>query len=205
MKLNSILFTFLLLIGFVCYSPIKAQSTFGCDLFCVTQVTLNTTEELWYVDIAFEGGMSDFINYPYVSSMVNTSGEIVAIGSMEYFGQIGGTSQIYHPALNVNDPNFEGVVYFVYDQDTCALYFPCLTNNVMNASEKPIAVIQSDDRLIWNAAKPFYQLLLFNSAGMEVADRRNSLSLEVGHLPSGLYIYQGLSPDGLQKGRVWIH
>jgi len=43
------------------------QSNLGCDLFCVTNITLNTTEELWYVDIVFEGVETDFINYAYVT------------------------------------------------------------------------------------------------------------------------------------------
>jgi hypothetical protein len=179
-----------------------AQSNFGCDLFCVTNVTLNTTESLWYVDIAFEGGMADFINYPYVSSMVNLAGETVAIGSMEYFGQFGGTTTTYHPAMNNNDQDFQGTVYFVYDQDTCALTYPCLTAAV-NEIENLI-MVQSANEIRWIGAQSIVSIALFDLSGKKVAAVSGASEISIAHLSSGVYFFQCQHPERMQRGKIWI-
>jgi len=181
----------------------NAQSNFGCDLFCVTNVTLNTTEELWYVDVAFEGSDSDFINYPYVSQMVNSNGQVVAIGTMEYFGQFGGTTTTYHPALNINNPNFEGTVYFVYDQDTCALGYPCQTVGFQEGKHFPV-MIQSANQLLWNTTSNFDRIELFSLSGEMVAAQMNNSSISTIGLSSGLYVYQYFLGSQRNSGRVWI-
>ncbi|MEN9333665.1 MAG: hypothetical protein RLY35_845 [Bacteroidota bacterium] len=179
----------------------RAQSNFGCDLFCVTNVTLNTTESLWYVDIAFEGGMSDFINYPYVGSMVNLAGETVAVGSMEYFGQFGGTTTTYHPAMNNNDLGFEGTVYFVYDQDTCALSYPCLTSAV--TEKENFVMVQSDNEIKWIGAKPMASIVLFDLSGKMVASVSSANEISIAHLSSGVYIFQCQHQERMQRGKIW--
>lgn len=194
---------FILLVLALVTIPYNAQSNFGCDLFCVTNVTLNTTEELWYVDVAFEGSDSDFINYPYVSQMVNSNGQVVAIGSMEYFGQFGGTTTTYHPALNINNPNFEGTVYFVFDQDTCALSYPCQTLGVV-AHELNFAMIQSENELLWNTTKIFDRIELYNFSGQLVGERQNDYRINIQDLPFGLYIYQYQLGDHRKSGSAWI-
>lgn len=181
----------------------EGQSNFGCDLFCVTNITLNTAEELWYVDVAFEGSDSDFINYPYVSQMMNNNGEIVAIGSMEYFGQFGGTTTTYHPALNINDPNFQGTVYFVYDSDTCALSYPCQTVGIQEGKHYPV-MIQTGNELFWNTTYNLDRIELFSASGEMVAAQINNSRISTIGLSSGIYVYQYFLGSQRNSGRVWI-
>ena len=181
----------------------EGQSNFGCDLFCVTNITLNTAEELWYVDLAFEGSDSDFINYPYVSQMVNNNGEVVAIGSMEYFGQIGGTTTTYHPALNIYDPNFQGTVYFVYDSDTCALSYPCQTVGVHEEEHFPV-MMQTQNELIWNTTENPDRIELFSISGEKVAVQMNNNRISTSELAAGIYVYQYFAGSQRNSGRVWI-
>jgi len=193
-----------LIIGFLLNDLVSiSQSNFGCDLFCVTDVTLNTTEELWYVYIAFDGVETDFINYPYVSQMVNTNGEIVAIGSMEYFGQIGGTTTTYHPALNIYDPNFQGTVYFVYDSDTCALSYPCQAVGIQEEERFPI-MFQTENELFWNTTQNLDRIELFSVAGERVAAQMNNSRISIIGLTSGIYVYQYFMGSERNSGRVWI-
>ena len=180
-----------------------SQSNFGCDLFCVTNITLNTAEELWYVDVAFEGSDANFINYPYVSQMVNNNGEIVAIGSMEYFGQFGGTTTTYHPALNINDPDFEGTVYFVYDSDTCALSYPCQTVELREGKHFSV-LMQTENELFWNTTQNLDRIELFSVAGERVAAQMNNSRISIIGLTSGIYVYQYFMGSERNSGRVWI-
>ena len=179
------------------------QSNFGCDLFCVTNITLNTAEELWYVDVAFEGSDSDFINYPYVSQMVNNNGEVVAIGSMEYFGQVGGTTTTYHPALNINDPNFQGTVYFVFDSDTCALIYPCQTVWIQEGKHFPV-MMQAENELFWNTTYNLDRIEMFSASGELVAAQINNRRISTIGISSGIYVYQYFVGSQRNSGRVWI-
>lgn len=193
-----------LIIGFLLNDLVSvSQSNFGCDLFCVTNVTLNTTEELWYVDIVFDGVETDFINYPYVSQMINTNGEIVAVGSMEYFGQIGGTTTTYHPALNIYDPNFQGTVYFVYDSDTCSLSYPCQAVGIQEREHFPV-MIQTENELFWNTTQNLDRIELFSASGVMVAAQNKCSRISTVGLSSGIYLYQYFSGNHRKSGRVWI-
>ncbi|MFM9006703.1 MAG: Kazal-type serine protease inhibitor domain-containing protein, partial [Flavobacteriales bacterium] len=66
----------------------------SCDVFCVTNIFFDTTGTL-QAEIQFNGQPTEFINYPYVTSILDGSGQIVATGDMWVFGQIGGTSETY--------------------------------------------------------------------------------------------------------------
>ena len=147
--------------------------------------------------------MSDFINYPYVSSMVNLAGDTVAIGSMEYFGQFGGTTTTYHPVLSINDQNFEGTVYFVYDQDTCALSYPCQTVGVQDGKHLPV-MIQTANELLWNTTSNLDRIELYNFSGQLVGEREDDDRINIRGLSSGLYIYLYQCGDERKSGRVWI-
>jgi len=100
----------------------------SCDAFCVTQMYFDTSGTLM-ADIHFDGQPTEFINYPYVASVLDGSGQIVATGDMWFFGQIGGTLQSYPLTSTVlSNPlpeNFNATIMFTYDGTTCALNYPC--------------------------------------------------------------------------------
>ena len=101
----------------------------SCDAFCVTNIFFDTTGTL-QADVQFNGTPVEFINYPYVASILSITGDVVATGQMYYFGQFGGTLNSYPltttTLVNPLPENFNATVMFTYDGNTCALNYPCL-------------------------------------------------------------------------------
>jgi hypothetical protein len=120
-------------------SKIYSQSN-PCGSFCVTNIYLDSTNTMM-VSIQYTG--TNFINYPYVSTVFDNNGVPVGSGSMFYFGQLPNTTQDYPVNTSITPPlpsNFAGVVVFNFDTFTCQLLYPvnCGTNSltgVMNEKD----------------------------------------------------------------------
>jgi hypothetical protein len=129
MKTKLIIFLFAL-------SPFASVGqTITCSNFCITNIALDTNLANGFdiqITIEMTGNSSDFVNYPHVSSLINSFGDTIASGSLFWFGQIGGTTQDYPVTLlpsAICTPNFLGYsAVFVFDNDTCTLSFPCTTS-----------------------------------------------------------------------------
>jgi hypothetical protein len=182
--MNKFLFSVGLLFPFF----IQAQSNIPCSSFCVTEVTLDSTNEVWNVNVDFAGTTNDFINYPYVAWMINATGDSVATGQLEYFGQIGGTSQIYHPNV-LSDDFTEGQIYFVYDQDTCVLDFPCATAGVAYTSKWDMAVVVLAEGWQWNCAEMITDIVLYNAVGARIGNWASTNFIPFQGMPAGTYFY----------------
>ena len=180
---------------------LKAQSSIPCSSFCVTEVTLDSINNQWNVNLDFEGTTSDFINYPYVSLMINGSGDTVAIGQMEYFGQIGGTAQVYHPSVISNDFT-AGQIFFVYDQDTCVLNFPCSSAGVSYLPNSVIAVAYAVEGWLWQSNDPLASIELYNTQGALVGSWKNTSYVSYLNLPSGAYLYVSTCGEKKQTGKL---
>lgn len=180
---------------------LQAQSSIPCASFCVTEVTLDSINNQWNVNLDFEGTTSDFINYPYVSLMINAAGDTVAIGQMEYFGQIGGTSQVYHPAVVSGD--FEtGQIFFVYDQDTCVLNFPCASAGIAYNQNSLVAVAYASEGWLWQSNEPIASIELYSAQGALVGSWKNTSYVSFLNLPSGAYFYVSTCGQKKQTGKL---
>ena len=112
----------------------KTQSV-DCSSFCVENIWMDSLEEgILYVTIHFEGDSNDFINYPFVSEIVDINGNSVATGTLNFFGQIGNTSQDYPMSTDLDSipEKFSAIVYFSFDTVYCILPYPCMTSPVLN-------------------------------------------------------------------------
>lgn len=104
-----------------------AHSQVMCDQFCVQKIEFDTSGAL-NATIDFSADSNLFINYPYVSAVIDIQGDTVATGYMFYFGQISNTVQDYPLTTDLSAPfpeDFEGFVIFNFDTVYCELYFPC--------------------------------------------------------------------------------
>ena len=105
---------------------IKAQSI-TCNSFTVTNVQY-VSANMIDVTIFFAGQSTDFINYPYVSSIVdNSNSTTIATGTINFFGQFGNTSQTYTTSTTLSSlpSNCSFTIYFTYDTSVCALQYTC--------------------------------------------------------------------------------
>ncbi len=86
------------------------------------------------VTIFMAGSNTDFINYPYISLITDSNGDTIATGTINFFGQIGNTSQTYAVSTNLDSipVNFSCTVYYNYDTLVCALSYPCTTAGIRN-------------------------------------------------------------------------
>lgn len=110
------------------FASARAQSI-NCNSFCLTDIAFDSavTGRL-NVNLFISGSNNDFINYPYVTAIVDSNGDTVATGGMEFFGQFGNTHQTYTATtttLATLPPDFNCIVYFHYDTIDCALPYPC--------------------------------------------------------------------------------
>lgn len=122
--------------GFTCNSCVGVDVTadtttnpqVSCNSFCVTDVSVNQALNVASITIAFNDPNVGFINYPFIGSVINSDGDTIAIGQMNSFGQISGTSATYQ--VNI----FSGVtwnptdvvyVLFTFIDQTCVLTYPC--------------------------------------------------------------------------------
>lgn len=104
------------------------SSTISCSSFCVENISFDTSGIL-NVSINFSGDFNNFINYPYVSQVLNQNVDVIASGELAYFGQEGGTTMPYSVSSSgitaPFPPNFIGSVIFNYDNNICVLPYPC--------------------------------------------------------------------------------
>src|SRR5688572_2802959 len=149
-------FTFLLSITLKQYSTMKSMmlflviltsslflsstvaQTFQCDVFCVTNIQLNSAApEVMTVTIFFTGNDNDFINYPYVSLVTDLHGDTLGTGTLNFFGQLGNTSQDYevNATLGTLPDSLIALVYFNFDTSVCVLNYPCMTSAVQKPDE----------------------------------------------------------------------
>ncbi|HUR30599.1 MAG TPA: T9SS type A sorting domain-containing protein, partial [Saprospiraceae bacterium] len=195
---------------FLLFSFTVAKTTaqeFDCNLFCVTDIRMDTVlDDYMIVTIFFEGDSTDFINYPYVAVVLDQQGDTVGTSPIDLFDQIGNSSAEYHvqTVLDSIPSNFSAYIYFRFDTSTCVLTYPCTTSALIptfdlldfNIYPNPFStetVIQFDKYRTDISAN------VFNSQGQlvrNIADINNDhLAFKKEHLAPGLYFLQFVEGD----------
>ena len=178
-----------------------------CDQFTINQAQMDSSGSQWEVSITFNGNSADFINYPYVLWMINAVGDTVGQGNLEYFGQFGQTTNVFHPSVMIGDPSFVGDIYFVYDADTCVFQFDNL--NSTNLAFESTLVLPfpnpASDRIQFNVLPQYVEKLeLMDAAGRLIQNTARVSVLEVSCLNSGIYHYRLMTTHGLYSGPILI-
>ncbi|MFM7467372.1 MAG: T9SS type A sorting domain-containing protein, partial [Crocinitomicaceae bacterium] len=120
------------LIAFVIgLKTILVSQTIPCSNFTITWSypdTINSND--YQISINFNAGPDEFVNYPYVSAVLDCNGDTVATGGLFYFGQLGQTTQDYPVTILDTTSWCEPLnAIFIYgsgtlnEADTCILAF----------------------------------------------------------------------------------
>jgi len=97
---NIILFTSLLF----SFSGRAQTGVFTCADISIASVTANEFDSTTtLINIQLQGSAADFMNYPMVTSVTDCNGNVIATGSLFYFGQFGQSVQGY-PVSLINGP-----------------------------------------------------------------------------------------------------
>lgn len=173
-------------------TSIMGYAQVTCNDFTVQQIQMDETQQNWEVTIFLESDSASFINYPFVALMINSAGDTVAQGGLEYFGQFGQTANIFHPTLTAVDNAFEGEIYFVYDGDTCIFNTADLgilghgSFSELMAFPNPAA-----SELRWNVPDhAVLSLLVYDAQGRCIHQGKQTAQINVDQWPVGVYVYR---------------
>ena len=115
----------LLACGILSCAFTATAQTINCDSFTVIGIEPDTFDlNNTLIQIEMAGGVSDFINYPFIPAVTDCNGDTVATGDIFFFGQIGGTETGYPVSAISDDVCFPLTIQFVYSDnflvaDTC--------------------------------------------------------------------------------------
>ena len=108
--------------------------------------TLNPGNSVLY--LRMQGQPTDFINYPYISVVLDCNGDTVGTGTINFFGQLGQSVQSYPVAGNLSASCLPLSVEFIYgnsslENDTCILSFNSFADP-LTCSDFSVTGIESD-------------------------------------------------------------
>ena len=115
----------LLACGILSCAFTATAQTINCDSFTVIGLEPDTFDlNNTLIQIEMAGGVSDFINYPFIPAVTDCNGDTVATGDIFFFGQIGGTETGYPVSAISDDVCLPLTIQFVYSDnfliaDTC--------------------------------------------------------------------------------------
>lgn len=109
-------------------NSVHSQS-FSCADFSIVGMAPDSLDSNVYnVSIEFSAPANTFVNYPYVSAVLDCNGDTVATGGMFFFGQFGQTTSEYPVTVSGSLSCAPLTAVFVYlndasVNDTCSLSF----------------------------------------------------------------------------------
>lgn len=132
MKTKTLFLTLFIVLNYC--SALFAQ-TANCSDFLIVGVSPDTLTPIGYnVSIQFNATPDVFINYPYVSALLDCNGDTVATGNMAFFGQVGQTTNDFPISVSGSLACEPLTAVFLFDNDTCLLTFGA-TAGISNFSE----------------------------------------------------------------------
>ena len=199
----------LLLILLSLLRPANAQVS--CASFCITNIQIEPTiPGMIAVTVAMSGTTNDVAMYPVITALIDTAGDTVATGTLNFFLQYGGTTQDYlmNSSMTVIPPNFTCIAYFMYDSINCILTYPCVINGIaehgtnlaLNISPNP-----AGDFINFEIPEDFKNgsLEIFNASGQMIRKEAVELKIriDVKEFIPGIYICRYVHPKGRLEGK----
>ena len=197
MKIKFLLTTIALL-GF---SIISSAQSIVCGAFSITAITAdNTDPNLYNISLQSNTDANYFINYPYISDVLDCNGDTVATGSIFYFGQLGQTTQDYPVTVSGSLTCQPLTAVFVFGDDfgnidTCLLTIDFFSLIAEKNSKSTISIypnpaedqvtIQSDINLIGS------NYIIYNNAGKEITFGKISsenAAINLSNLANEIYL-----------------
>ena len=122
-KLRHYCIHYLMKFSFVCcfFFCQHLNAQISCDSFCIKEILIDTSSNpnlLRYV-INFRGANTDLIYYPFISALTNSNNDTLGIGGLSFFGQIGGTEEIYEVNTSLDTIPTDFLIHFTFDTSVC--------------------------------------------------------------------------------------
>jgi hypothetical protein len=124
MKTKSFFFTLCTTLGF---SSLLMAQTVSCSDFTVTGFSMDSLDSNKFnFSVEFSAPDTVFVNYPYISAVLDCNGDTVATGSFNFFGQFGQSTFEYPVTATGSLACLPLSVVFIYandflENDTCSL------------------------------------------------------------------------------------
>jgi hypothetical protein len=192
-----------LLVVFGIQTTSKAQS-FSCADFSIVGMAPDSLDSTVYnVSIEFSAQANTFVNYPYVSAVLDCNGDTVATGGMFFFGQFGQTTSDYPVTLNGSllcEP-LSAVFVYLNDasvNDTCSLSFGSNVgvinqedlNNKFTIFPNPTS---SQVNIQCDLSQIGSKYTLHDFTGKQLSDGKlteTSTLVDISGFPQGLYFFR---------------
>jgi len=181
-----------------CFPKDSWAQNISCADFSIVGITPSPGVVGEYmISILFAASSNSFVNYPYVSALLDSHGDTLAKGQLNYFGQIGGTTQDYPVSLTAGMIGATFTAIFIQNNDTCLLSFPSASaiadvktkKGLISIGPNPISYhinIDVDDDFMGEG----YQVT--NTMGQVVMNGKiysKSTKIELGQVASGMYVF----------------
>jgi hypothetical protein len=191
-------YLFLTLLASALFSQSALSQNISCDDFSITGINQSTFNPSQYlVSIQFNGSNSDFINEPFVSSIMDGNGDTIASGRRRFFGQRSDTVQDYIVTStgNMNATQFKVIFDFNYG-DTCFLSFTNVTASLdSNNLQETISVWPNPVKSLLNTTAPANLIgstySIYDFIGKSVLKGRfnsENMTIDLDNLEPGIYL-----------------
>ncbi len=179
------------------------SQTFSCSDFSITNVYPDSINPGDYqLSIQCTAGSNDFVNYPFVSTVLDCNGDTVATGGLFYFGQFGQTTQDYPVTLTGNgDINCYpltasfAINYDLGFTDTCQLTYGAsgLDQQLNGHQSIRVSPNPASNLITLNASPNFIgkAYALCDALGKPVLTgifSSESIPVDISHLARGMYL-----------------
>ena len=106
---------------FLVFQSLSSNAQINCDSFCIKEISIDTSSNpnlLRYV-INFREANTECIYYPFISALTNANNDTLGIGGLSFFGQIGGTAEIYEVSTTLDTIPTDFLIHFAFDTSVC--------------------------------------------------------------------------------------
>jgi hypothetical protein len=191
---------FLAVISMLGFSFATMAQSVSCSDFTVTGFSMDSLDSTKYnFSIEFSAPDTTFVNYPYISAVLDCNGDTVATGSFNFFGQVGQSTFEYPVTVSGSLACQPLSIVFIYandflENDTCSLALNSV--GLINSLEKeevlsifPNPVI--NNLTIQNNQNQFVtNYIILEHSGRKILEGTidaETSTIDLHNLPAGVY------------------
>ena len=191
---------FLAVISMLGFSFATMAQSVSCSDFTVTGFSVDSLDSTKYnFSVEFSAPDTTFVNYPYISAVLDCNGDTVATGSFNFFGQVGQSTFEYPVTLTGSLSCLPLSVVFIYandflENDTCSLALNSVGLDNLLKNNETFSIFPNPvntSLTIQNNQNSFVtNYIIFEHSGRKILegiiDAETSI-IELHNLPAGVY------------------
>lgn len=191
---------FLAVISMLGFSFATMAQSVSCSDFTVNGFSVDSLDSTKYnFSIEFSAPDTTFVNYPYISAVLDCNGDTVATGSFNFFGQFGQSTFEYPVTVTGSLSCLPLSVVFIYannllENDTCSLNFNSVGLNNSPEKDKGFSIFPNpvDNSLtVQNNQNSFAtNYIIFEHSGRQILEGTivsDATIIDLHNLPAGVY------------------